>query len=82
MNNDTAKEILSAYRPDGQDAADPCFKEALEQAQRDPDLRAWFERERLRDQAMASFVSQHPVHGNHKQALLTMVCLLYTSRCV
>lgn len=73
MNNDTAKEILSAYRPNGQDATDPCFKEALEQAQRDPDLRAWFERERLRDQAMASFVSQHPVHGNHKQALLTMV---------
>jgi hypothetical protein len=72
MNNDTAKELLSAYRPNGQDATDPSFKEALEQAQRDPELRAWFEQERQRDQAIASIISQHPVHGNHKQALLTM----------
>jgi hypothetical protein len=73
MNNDTAKELLSAYRPNGQDATDPCFTEALEQARRDPELRAWFERERHRDQAIAAILSQYPVQGNHKQALLAMV---------
>ena len=73
MNNETAKEILSAYRPNGQDATDPSFREALEQAERDPELRAWFERERQRDQAIASLIGQHPVHGNNKQALLAMV---------
>lgn len=42
MNNESAKEILSAYRPDGSDAQNEIFKQALEQCQRDPGLRAWF----------------------------------------
>jgi len=73
MNNDTAKEILSAYRPNGLDATDPSFREALEQAERDPELRAWFAQERKRDQAIASVIGQHPVQSHNKQALLTMV---------
>jgi uncharacterized membrane protein YbaN (DUF454 family) len=43
VDNSEAKLILSAYRPDGQEALDPCMKEALEQAQRDPELRQWLE---------------------------------------
>jgi hypothetical protein len=42
MDNQEAKFILSAYRPGGQDASDPCFAEALEQARRDPTLEKWF----------------------------------------
>ncbi len=42
MNNDEAKFILAAYRPSGQDATDPLFTEALAQARRDLDLKAWF----------------------------------------
>lgn len=42
MNNQQAKEILSAYRPDGSDAQDENFKKALEQCRRDPELQAWF----------------------------------------
>ena len=49
MNNQEAKFILGAYRPDGRDAADPAFVEALGQAARDPELRAWLERERKFD---------------------------------
>jgi len=45
MNNQEAKLILQAYRPDGQDAADPFFAEALEQAKRDPELQKWFAEE-------------------------------------
>jgi hypothetical protein len=42
MDNREATFILSAYRPGGQDANDPRFSEALEQARRDPILERWF----------------------------------------
>ncbi len=42
MDNREAKFILNAYRPGGQDADDPRFAEALEQARRDPVLERWF----------------------------------------
>jgi hypothetical protein len=42
MDNREAKFILNAYRPGGQDASDPRFAEALEQARRDPVLGQWF----------------------------------------
>ncbi len=42
MDNQEAKFILNAYRPGGQDADDPRFAEALEQARRDPILQQWF----------------------------------------
>jgi hypothetical protein len=42
MDNREAKFVLSAYRPGGQDASDPRFVEALEQARRDPVLGQWF----------------------------------------
>jgi len=38
VNNHEAKLILQAYRPGGEDASDPLFAEALEQARRDPEL--------------------------------------------
>jgi hypothetical protein len=43
MDNQETKFILSAYRPGGQDDADPRFSHALEQASRDPILQRWFE---------------------------------------
>jgi hypothetical protein len=43
MDNQEAKFILSAYRPGGQDANDPGFFEAIEQAHRDPVLERWFQ---------------------------------------
>jgi hypothetical protein len=52
MNNETAKLILSAYRPDGADAQDPVFADALEQARRDPQLGQWFEEQRTFDQSI------------------------------
>jgi hypothetical protein len=49
MNNDEAKFILNAYRHGGQDANDPQFREALDQARRDPDLACWFDEQRELD---------------------------------
>jgi|GEM_PF-231367 len=42
MQNEEAKWILQMYRPDGQDASEPEFQQALEQARRDPELGRWF----------------------------------------
>ena len=49
MTTQEAKFLLSAYRPDGRDAADPFFAEALAQARSDPELAAWFAREQAMD---------------------------------
>jgi len=45
MQNEQAKWILQVYRPGGQDASEPEFQEALEQARRDPELGRWFAEE-------------------------------------
>lgn len=45
MNHLEAKLILQAYRPGGEDASDPFFREALEQVERDPELKRWFANE-------------------------------------
>jgi hypothetical protein len=56
MNNEEAKLILQAYRPGGQDANDPRFREALEQAQRDPELARWFANEQALDSRISTKV--------------------------
>ncbi len=56
MNNEEAKLILQAYRPGGQDASDPRFREALEQAQRDPQLARWFANEHALDSRISAKV--------------------------
>ena len=54
MNNQEAKFILRAYRPGGQDAADPAMAQALEQAKSDPALGAWLAREQAHDAAVTA----------------------------
>ncbi len=49
ITNESAKFVLSAYRPNGADAQDPVFHAALEQAARDPELAAWFKEQRSFD---------------------------------
>ncbi len=52
MNNTKARFILSAYRSDGSDARDPVFRDALDQAEQDPELKEWFANERQTDEAI------------------------------
>jgi hypothetical protein len=70
MSNDEAKFILSAYRPDGRDADDPKMAQALEQAKRDPALRAWFERQQAYDAAMTAKVSEIVPPAGLREAIL------------
>ncbi len=54
MNRQEAQFILEAYRPGGEDATDPRFREALDLVQRDPELARWFAREQALDARLSS----------------------------
>jgi hypothetical protein len=54
MKTTDAKFLLRALRPDGRDAGDPLFTEALAQARQDPVLAAWLAREQATDAAIAA----------------------------
>jgi len=71
MDNKEAKFILSAYRPDGQDVADPRFGEALEQARRDPILQRWFDESVVFDAAVTEKLCATPVPSDLRESILT-----------
>jgi hypothetical protein len=52
MNSDAAKEILSAYRSNDQDGADPIFREALDQMESDRELKKWFDEQQAADRTI------------------------------
>jgi hypothetical protein len=54
ITNQDVKLVLSAYRPNGADARDAFFEEALEQAKRDPELMEWFVKQRVFDDVIFS----------------------------
>lgn len=70
MNNNEAKFILQAYRPGGADAGDAQFCAALQQAQHDPELRTWFEREQRRDKVVAAKIKSVAVPAGLREAIL------------
>ncbi|MBI3192267.1 MAG: hypothetical protein HYZ36_06330 [Pedosphaera parvula] len=70
MDNEQARFILQAYRPNGQDAHDPQFQEALEQVQRDPELARWFAAEQALDSAISRKLKSAPVPPDLKSTIL------------
>lgn len=70
MKNDEAKFILRAYRPGGQDAADPQFAEALAQSRRDPELGRWFAEQTALDTAIGGKLQSIPVPADLKASIL------------
>lgn len=70
MNNDEAKFILGAYRPDGRDAADLTFREALAHAEADPTARTWFERARAVDAALSAKLAALAPPAGLREAIL------------
>jgi hypothetical protein len=73
MNNQEARLILQAYRCGGQDASDPLFAEALEQAKRDPELQKWFAEENALDaRIQASLRRAIPVPRQLESNLLAL----------
>ena len=70
MTNDEAKFMLRGYRPNGSDADDPAFAEALAQAGSDPALRAWFEREQQFDSVIAEGLQNAPAPAGLRESIL------------
>jgi hypothetical protein len=70
MTNARAKFLLSVYRPNGADAEDPAFKEALAQAQRDPTLGSWFREQQAFDELIFAKLRSIEVPANFPTAIL------------
>jgi anti-sigma factor RsiW len=71
MNREEAQFILRAYRPNGEDAPDPQFNEALIFARQDPELARWFATEQALDAAFARKIrAALPVPVDLKKQLL------------
>ena len=93
MTNEEAKFMLQGYRPNGSDADNQAFAEALAQAERDPQLRAWFEREQAFDAVVAEKLTELVPPAGLRGSILagtklssqpetskqSWCCLLYTS---
>jgi len=70
MTNQDAKLVLSAYRPNGADARDPFFEQALQQAKLDPELMEWFQKQRAFDRVIvAKLRTIEPPAGLNSQIL-------------
>ena len=70
MDNEEAKFILRAYRPNGTDAGNAVFCAALEQVRKDPELARWFQREQGLDRAVAERVQATAVPASLRDAIL------------
>jgi hypothetical protein len=70
MDNDSAKLILQAYRPNGADAGDPFFEEALKQARLDPDLGQWFAAQQAFDLRIGDAINAIVVPPGLREAII------------
>ncbi len=70
MDNREAKFVLGAYRPGGQDAADPQFSDALAQARCDPGLGKWFNDSIAFDRAVTEKLGAVEVPAGLRESIL------------
>lgn len=70
MDNQEARFILSACRPNGSDHDDPRIRAALERLSTDPALAEWFQKEQAFDAAMASLLAQTSPPAELRQNIL------------
>ena len=71
MTSPEAKKILELYRPGAADASDVEVAQALEQSQRDPELRRWFDQSCAFHTAMRERFQQIPVPAGLKETILS-----------
>jgi uncharacterized membrane protein YbaN (DUF454 family) len=70
MNIQEAKFILQAYRPNGEDASDPQFAEALRLARVDPELGKWFAEQQVFDAAASRALKDVKIPSHLKESIL------------
>lgn len=75
MDSSRTRFLLRALRPNGADDADPTFHDALQQTHADPELGAWFARERSVDRALAAKLREVRTPSDLKAHILQGVAL-------
>lgn len=70
MDSQQAKRVLALYRSGVTDPDDTQMAEALEQAQRDPELAAWFERQSATNDAIRARLKSIPVPEDLRRRIL------------
>jgi len=71
MDIEKAKFILNSFRPDGQDAHDEMFTEALSLAAENRELGEWLSQERARDSTFASAMESLTIPAELKDDILS-----------
>lgn len=71
MDKQEARLLLQSYRPDGQDASDPAFAEALALASQDAELGRWLESECALDKVIGQRLREFPVPPDLRGAVVT-----------
>ncbi|MBA3543977.1 MAG: hypothetical protein H0T83_06020 [Chthoniobacterales bacterium] len=80
MNEQEARLILRAGRPDDQDRNDPEVAAALQVAERSPELARWLAEEQAFDRAMAAHLAATPAPFGLKTRILAQATAPATSR--
>jgi hypothetical protein len=70
MDKEQARLILRSFRPDGADAADPDFAEALHLAAADRELGEWLARERAQDAEFSHALARVKIPENLREEIL------------
>ncbi len=73
MDKERAKFILQSFRPDGEDADEPAFAEALELAAKDRELGEWLAAERAQDAAFAAMLSNAGIPEDLRDAIFDVL---------
>ena len=73
MDKEQAQFILQSFRPDGADASDPSFAEALQLAAADRELGEWLADERSADAAFAAALCEVEIPEELRQHILAVM---------
>ena len=73
MDKERAKFVLQSFRPDGEDANEPAFAEALELAAKDRELGEWLASERAQDAAFAAMLSDVEIPEDLRDAIFDVL---------
>ncbi len=71
MDKEEARFILRCFRPDGSDAADPEFAEALQFAAADRELGEWLAKERAQDAEFSSMLGKLPLPEGLREEIMS-----------
>ena len=73
MDRERAKFILQSFRPDGEDADEPAFAEALTLATKDRELSEWLANERAQDAAFSAILAEIEIPEDLREAIFDVL---------